>query len=193
MNDTFNSNAEPRYSREWLLSQNRNREFVFFCKPCNMYYEPECCFCQWQYSEFTSNQKVYTCAEQYMMAEKARVFADGGIAKQIMKTSDPKKMKALGRKVKNFKNEVWVAQRYSVVFNGNYYKFTQNENMRDILLATKDRVLVEASPLDTVWGIGYSKDSTASSDPAAWRGLNLLEFALMEVRDEVKRAYSTGK
>ena len=107
-----------------------------------------------------------------------------------METNDPKQIKALGRKVKNFDGEIWRKLRYSVVLNGNYYKFAQNKNMRDILLATEDKILVEASPLDTIWGIGYAKNSPAATDPKAWRGLNLLGFALMEVRDEIRRVYA---
>jgi len=45
------------------------------------------------------------------------------------------------------------------------------------------RVLVEASPLDRVWGIGLAADDPRAADPAGWRGLNLLGFALMEARD----------
>ena len=69
-------------------------------------------------------------------------------------------------------------------------KLLQVKNMRDILLATENKILVEASPLDTIWGIGYAKDSPAATDPKAWRGLNLLGFALMEVRDEIRSVYA---
>ncbi|MDR1069178.1 MAG: NADAR family protein, partial [Gracilibacteraceae bacterium] len=79
--------------------------------------------------------------------------------------------------------------KYSIVLSGNYYKFSQNKEMREYLLSTGNRVLVEASPMDTIWGIGFGKDNEKAYDPNAWRGKNLLGFALMEVRDEIRNVY----
>ena len=86
-------------------------------------------------------------------------------------------------------DEVWDKAKYSIVLNGNYYKFTQNKEMMDFLLSTGDKILVEASPMDTIWGIGLSKDNEKAQNIAAWRGKNLLGFALMEVRDEIRKLY----
>ena len=107
----------------------------------------------------------------------------------IMKIKNPKEMKALGKKVKNFDQEVWDKVKYSIVLTGNYYKFSQNENLRDFLILTKNRILVEASPLDTIWGIGLGKDNEKVYNPNRWRGNNLLGFALMEIRDEIRNVY----
>jgi predicted NAD-dependent protein-ADP-ribosyltransferase YbiA (DUF1768 family) len=49
-------------------------------------------------------------------------------------------------------------------------------------------VLVEASPRDRVWGIGISAGHEHATDPARWRGLNLLGFALMEARAGLRTA-----
>ncbi len=98
-------------------------------------------------------------------------------------------MKALGRQVRGFDERLWGEVRYSVVLSGNYYKFTQNPAMMRFLLATGDKILVEASPLDKIWGIGLGRQSENASRPSAWRGQNLLGFALMEVRDELRRLY----
>lgn len=185
----WNKNGTPRYSKDWLINKHTSAEYVFFWKPGDIEYEPECCLGQWQYSEFRSEHLNYKCTEQYMMAEKARLFEDVEIEKEIMKTTDPKQMKSMGRKVKNFHDKIWDRSKYSVVLNGNYLKFTQNPKMRNILLATGDKVLVEASPLDKVWGIGFSKSNSNAVNPSDWRGLNLLGFALMEVRDEIKNVY----
>jgi ribA/ribD-fused uncharacterized protein len=46
-------------------------------------------------------------------------------------------------------------------------------------------VLVEASPRDRIWGIGMSAGHRDASRPSRWRGLNLLGFALMNVRDQL--------
>ena len=124
-----------------------------------------------------------------MMAEKARLFGDEEVEKEIMNTSDPKLMKALGRKVRNFDPQVWDKVKYSIVLNGNYYKFTQNKEMMDFLLSTGNKILVEASPMDTIWGIGLGKDNEKAHNIASWRGQNFLGFALMEVRDEIRKVY----
>ena len=75
-----------------------------------------------------------------------------------------------------------------MILNGNYAKFTQNEALRQFLLSTGDSVLVEASPYDTIWGIGIDPENPNVQDPRQWRGQNLLGFALMEVRDEIRRS-----
>ncbi len=149
------------------------------------------CLSQWWMSSFMINDETYCCMEQYMMAEKARLFNDNETLMEIMKSNHPKQIKDLGRQVKNFNEEAWVQRRYSIVFKGNYAKFSQNENLRQFLIKTKDRVLVEASPYDKVWGIGMSADDEHIENPLLWNGLNLLGFALMEVRDELIKACAT--
>lgn len=106
-----------------------------------------------------------------------------------MQSRDAKQMKALGRQVRGFDERLWDEVGYSIVLSGNYYKFTQNPAMMRFLLATGDKILVEASPLDKIWGIGLGRQSENTSRPSAWRGQNLLGFALMEVRDELRRLY----
>lgn len=106
-----------------------------------------------------------------------------------MKSKNPKEIKALDKKVRNFNQELWDKAKYLIVLNGNYAKFSQNKEMRDFLLGTKDKILVEANPLDTIWGIGLGEDNEKASNPNLWRGQNLLGFALMEVRDDLKNIY----
>ena len=106
-----------------------------------------------------------------------------------MASEDPKEIKALGRAVRNFDGKQWDEVKYSLVLTGNYNKFSQNKALRGFLLSTGDRLLVEASPSDRIWGIGLSADDSRIHDPAQWRGENLLGFALMEVRDEIRRTY----
>jgi len=125
--------------------------------------------------------------EQYMMAEKARIFGDEEILEEILKNKNPKQIKALGRKVRNFDEEVWKKKRYSIILNGNYAKFIQNKELRRFLVETKNRVLVEASPYDKIWGIGMAADDENVENPLQWKGQNLLGFALMEVREEIIR------
>ena len=126
------------------------------------------------------------------MAMKAEVFGDEEVKREILSCSDPKQIKALGRKVRNFDDTVWNKVKYSIVLNGNYLKFSQNEALREFLLATGDDVLVEASPYDAVWGIRMSANSPDAQNPLKWRGHNLLGFALMEARDEIRRVWANS-
>ena len=123
------------------------------------------------------------------MAEKARLFEDDEIEKQIMNSTDPREIKSLGQKVKNFKQDVWDRVKYSIILTGNYYKFSQNKEIRDFLLSTDNKILVEASPLDKIWGVGLSSEDSKIKNLSSWNGKNLLGFALMELRDELKRIY----
>jgi len=61
----------------------------------------------------------------------------------------------------------------------------QSKQLGAFLKNTNDRILVEASPVDPIWGIGMAKDHPQINDPSAWKGHNLLGFALMEVRDKM--------
>jgi ribA/ribD-fused uncharacterized protein len=121
-----------------------------------------------------------------MMAEKARMFADEVARSKILKAESPKIAKQLGRQVKNFNETIWDERRFQLVVEGNYAKFSQNRELEIFLLATEDKVLVEASPSDQVWGIGLGADNELAKNPERWRGLNLLGFALMEVRERLR-------
>ncbi|WP_297996278.1 NADAR family protein, partial [uncultured Campylobacter sp.] len=169
------------------INSSEAHEFLFFYKPDGA--ADESCLGQWQSSPFAVDADEYACAEQFMMASKAQIFGDEQTRAQIMQSCDAKQMKALGRQVRGFDERLWGEVRYSVVLSGNYYKFTQNPAMMRFLLATGDKILVEASPLDKIWGIGLGQQSENASRPSAWRGQNLLGFALMEVRDELRRLY----
>ncbi|EPY09815.1 NADAR family protein [Paenibacillus sp. chi10] len=143
------------------------------------------CFSQWWTASFTVDGHKYSCTEQYMMAEKARLFGDNEMLEAIMNAKHPKQMKAFGRAVKRFDNEVWSRECYDIVKRGNFAKFSQNEELCAFLKASKQRILVEASPVDRIWGIGMAKDHPDVENPMKWRGDNLLGFALTEVRDQL--------
>ena len=147
------------------------------------------CFSQWWMQDFEVNGVRYCCAEQYMMAEKARLFGDNSMLESIMKTAFPKEMKAYGRAVQNFDQGEWDAHCVQIVKDASRAKFTQNADLLAFLLGTKNRVLVEASPRDRIWGIGMGKDNPDAENPLKWRGRNLLGFALTEVRDEILAAH----
>ncbi|SHI57833.1 hypothetical protein SAMN02745163_00415 [Clostridium cavendishii DSM 21758] len=180
-----------KYTLEWVKSEfNRGNkikyEFFWGHRPSKNGRITKSCFSQWWMSEFEIDNIVYCCAEQYMMAEKARLFNDEEVLEEILKTKEQGKIKALGRKVKNFNEEVWNKNKYDIVLRGNKAKFSQNEALKEYLLTTGNKVLVEASPYDRVWGIGLSADIEGIENPLLWKGENFLGFALMEVRDILK-------
>ncbi|MBC6699985.1 NADAR family protein [Hymenobacter puniceus] len=139
-------------------------------------------FSQWYPAPFKVAGDAYATAEHYMMAEKARLFQDEAIRQAILAVSHPDQAKRLGRTIQDFDEARWNAARFSIVVEGNVAKFSQHSALRAFLLGTGARVLVEASPVDPVWGIGLAQDHPQAANPAEWRGLNLLGFALMEVR-----------
>jgi len=141
------------------------------------------CFSQWYPCHFVIDGIRYNCAEQYMMAEKARIFRDEITRKKILQATEPDVIKQLGREVQNFDAETWDAQSGEVVIRGNLAKFGQNEGLLQVLFATEDKVLVEASPYDKIWGIGMKQSEAEKAYPHIWKGTNKLGFALMEVRD----------
>lgn len=143
-------------------------------------------FSQWFPCKFSGDNGVeYQSCEQYMMAQKALLFNDMVIYNKIMKSKSPKTAKALGRKVKNFNEDMWKAHREDIVKQGNLYKFSQNPELKKILLATGDKQLVEASPYDRIWGIGFKKSNALKVDQSEW-GDNLLGKALVAVRTQLE-------
>lgn len=140
-------------------------------------------FSQWYPSKFTVDDFEYNCAEQYMMAEKARLFQDYDILDQILKADHPKQQKALGREVRNFDVDCWNKSARKIVYDGNYEKFNQNPDLKKQLFAKKEYILVEASPYDKIWGIGLGITHPDRFDRDKWRGKNWLGEVLMMVRD----------
>ena len=154
-------------------------EFEFF-------WGQENCLSQWHASSFTDDEHTFATAEHYMMWRKATLFDDRATAERVLAAPDPKAAKQLGRQVRNFDQATWEANRSRIVVDGNTLKFAQHDDLRTVLIDTGDRVLVEASPLDRIWGIGLREDDPRATDPARWRGLNLLGFALGDVRDVLR-------
>ncbi len=140
---------------------------------------------QWHPAAFTVDEVAYTCAEQFMMAEKARLFGDEEARAQILATGSPREHKALGRRVKGFDASRWTDACREIVYRGNVAKFTQNAELEAKLRATGDLTLAEASPLDLIWGIGLAADNPRATEPSAWRGKNWLGEALMRVRRDL--------
>ncbi len=159
-------------------------KYVFFWndKPAKDGSITPSCFSQWYSAPFSIDGHFFPTAEHYMMAEKARLFGDDEAFQRILKTRQPGAAKSIGREVRGFNNEKWVQHRFDIVVAGNVAKFEQNPALGEFLLSTSRRVLVEASPVDRIWGIGFESSAPQATNPLLWRGLNLMGFGLMEVR-----------
>lgn len=142
-------------------------------------------YSQWHMADMTIDGKTFNCCEQYMMYRKAMLFGDMEIAKEIMETRSPKEQKALGRKIQGFDKSIWDKNSLAIVYRGNFEKFSQNPDLKRELLSTGSRILVEASPLDNIWGIGLAEDAKGVENPKNWKGLNLLGQAITLVKNEL--------
>ena len=174
-----------QYSIQWAQS-NQQKGFVFFYGNRPSTNITKACFSQWwENSPFVIDNITYLTAEHYMMAAKARLFNDTASLQKVLNCSHPSEAKKIGRQVKNFDPLVWEKNKFNFVVEGNTAKFTQHEDIKLFLKQTQNKILVEASPYDKIWGIGMNEETARKSQPKFWNGENLLGFALMEVRDKL--------
>lgn len=159
---------------------------IYFFGQNNKYGE----FSNWFHCEFEDPKVLpkfkFQNTEQYMMYCKAILFKDNIRAKLILQTSSPKLCKKYGRQVKNFDDKVWTKHCENIVFTGCLHKFTNNKRLKSLLLSTGDKLLVEASPYDRIWGIGLNKYNAIRTPMGHWRGQNKLGKCLMKVRDFIR-------
>lgn len=174
----------PKYNNEQInewLSAGAELEFLYFWGP-GQSHEARACFNQWHPCRFRYKGFYFYNAEQAMMASKAILFEDWGTLFKILDTNSPMVAKSLGREVRNYDDAKWAAARFQTVKDINAAKFAQNPELLGHLLATKNKILVEASPHDRIWGIGFHEQRNLHRQISGW-GQNLLGQALMEVRD----------
>lgn len=179
------------YSNQWLedqIEKGLSPKYIFFWghRPLKDGSIGKSCFSQWFERGFTWKGIHYLTAEHWMMAEKARLFKDQEILERILETKTAPEAKKLGRMVKGFDIPTWAQHCERIVQNGNYLKFTQHDDLKEFLLETGDRILVEASQYDQIWGIGMKAGDEGIEYPQNWRGKNLLGYALMTVRDKIR-------
>ncbi len=151
------------------------------------------CLSNWYKSAFTYAGIHYSCAEQYMMYQKAMLFDDETVAKQILETDDTYEMKSLGRLVHHYNDALWRKLSYRIMYKGIKAKFLENDDLRKILFSTKDNILAECAPRDYIWGIGMTSDDPEIQDTSKWKGSNKLGALLMEVREDLRREFAIFK
>ncbi|MBS1527895.1 MAG: NADAR family protein [Bacteroidetes bacterium] len=171
LQNKFDRGETPELLFFWGHKNNQNQHVGRFC------------FSQWFELPFIVDDVAYPTAEHWMMANKALLFGNQNIFDKIIKATKPGEVKELGRQVLGFDETIWNNYKYEIVKQGNIHKFNQHPKLASYLIQTGDKILVEASPTDIIWGIGLSQDDTKANDPHQWRGSNLLGFVLMEVRD----------
>lgn len=177
---------EPREPDEAGVSRAVQDGLIVETDRLVLFWKPPAPFSQWTRSTFRVDGVDYVCAEQFMMAAKARLFGDEATRAEILATDDPRAHRALGRKVAGFEQVTWERERSRIVIEASLAKFAAHPELLRALLATGEKVLVEASPFDRIWGIGRAPDDPLARDEAHWRGLNLLGRALMEARTQLR-------
>lgn len=150
-------------------------------------------FGQWTLRDIVIDGITYNCCEQWMMAEKARLFGDATALEKIILEKSPKKQQAFGQLVTPFDEDKWSTVARDVVFKGNLAKFTQHQDLKLELLQTGDMILAEASPSDLRWGIGLSASNPKAKNRSLWRGSNWLGEILMRVRQKIRQETSVDK
>lgn len=183
----------PNYTLDWLIAdyeQGNRPKYLFFWghQPSKDGVLTASCFSQWWPSPFVVDGVRHNTAEHWMMAQKALLFHDTAVFEEVIAAKTPGEAKKLGRQVQHFDEALWLEKRFEIVVAGCLHKFGQHPDLRTFLLNTHDRVLVEASPVDTIWGIGLAADNARAENPQQWNGLNLLGFALMEARDTLRQS-----
>lgn len=145
------------------------------------------CLSQWYDRPFTHEGVTFPTCEHWMMYQKALLFKDTKTAETILTAQTPNEVKKLGRQVANFIANRWDEHKYEIVKAGNFLKFTQHKDLAAYLCQNPagDIQFVEASPYDTIWGIGLKANDSRAKDPSKWLGQNLLGKALTDVRHEL--------
>lgn len=173
LREAISQGATPKYLAFWGHSPRRDAMIG------------SSCLSQWWPATFVVDGVEFATAEHYMMWRKALLFEDAAVAAEVLGVGHPSQAKKLGRQIRDFDEIVWERARFDIVVAGSVAKFGQDDALRKYLAGTGSRVLVEASPVDRIWGIGMAAEDPDVADPARWQGLNLLGFALMRAREEL--------
>lgn len=160
-------------------------EYVFFYKDWLSNYQRTKFDVEWKGVKYT-----FTSTEQGFMYIKAITFGDNVTAQKILNTDDPNRCRKLGRQVKGYNDAEWAKIRYDVFYTLNWAKYTQDKKLQEKLLDPQfdGKKFVEASPIDKIWGIGYTEDNPNIEFTDMYWGKNYLGRILTNIRKRLKSA-----
>ena len=144
-------------------------------------------FTQDEKSDFEIKDISYMGVDQYLLANRAKLFKDQEMLERIMESKSIRQAKLFGRKIRNFNQDKWDKHKLNMSYVANLCKFQQDENLKFKLLETEDKILVYANVYDSVWGVGKKITDLDIRNPHSWKGENLLGFILMKVRDDLRK------
>ena len=171
-------------TRNLYMSTTQNIDAAYFWMPEDIPYGG---FSHWYSAKMLDDEgNSFSTVEHYMMYHKATLFGDKSVAQDILSLRTPGEAKAAGRRVTGFDKERWTKHREHIVFEGNLLKFSQRDELKELLLETGDRPLVEASPEDKLWGIGFPA-ADAAQNRDQW-GQNLCGIAIERVRKKLQQS-----
>ena len=130
----------------------------------------------------------FSTSEQLFMYLKAKFFKDEEMARRIVDYGyEPRDAKDLGRQVRNYKEEEWSKVRRDMMYKAILAKFKNNPSLKNQLLSTGNKILVEGTPFDSIWGVKIKWSDDRILDEKNWKGQNLLGKVLMDVRETLKK------
>ena len=177
-----NSGTQTAAEMDRLRIGNTETDAIFFYRVGDAYGA----FSNWAPTPFTVDGVSFSTAEQYIMYRKCLTFGDTVTAEKLLSSDSPKEQKALGREAAGYIDSVWAGIRQTVAIRGLYAKFSQDAELKRLLLGTGDAVLVECTSNDRIWACGLDKDDDDRLSADRWKGQNILGFALMEVRNMLR-------
>ena len=177
-----NSGTQTAAEMDRLRIGNTETDAIFFYRVGDAYGA----FSNWAPTQFTVDGVSFSTAEQYIMYRKCLTFGDTVTAEKLLSSDSPKEQKALGREAAGYIDSVWAGIRQTVAIRGLYAKFSQDAELKRLLLGTGDAVLVECTSNDRIWACGLDKDDDDRLSADRWKGQNILGFALMEVRNMLR-------
>ena len=177
-----NSGTQTAAEMDRLRIGNSETDAIFFYRVGDAYGA----FSNWAPTPFTVDGVSFSTAEQYIMYRKCLTFGDTVTAEKLLSSDSPKEQKALGREAADYIDSVWAGIRQTVAIRGLYAKFSQDAELKRLLLGTGDAVLVECTSNDRIWACGLDRDDDDRLSADRWKGQNILGFALMEVRNMLR-------
>ena len=144
--------------------------------------------------EVNGNEAEVPTSEHLFMLFKAQFFDDEDSVQKILTAPTPKDAKAIGRRVRNFNSEKWDRISDTEMSRALAIRYEQDSKFAKMLTDNKYRgkTFVEASPYDTIWGIGLDENDPDIENPDKWQGQNKLGKCLTALRDKVLSG-NTGK